>query len=80
MASDIRRGEGQRTRPESRQRASPGLGVAREQSDHVAVALARRAHEAQLVFITIRPLLRFKGEIGPDLASTSAKPAPGDPA
>src|SRR4029077_13479706 len=63
LASGHSARKGQRTRPESRQRASLGLGVAREPKDHVAVALARRAHEAQLVFITIRPLRRFKGEL-----------------
>jgi hypothetical protein len=73
--------KGQRTRPESRQRAWRRSRAVRSRRCSSlptrARGLARRAHEAQLVLITIRPLLRF---FGPDLASTSAEPAPGDPA
>jgi hypothetical protein len=60
----------------SRRRASS----ASQPEDQVAVALARPAQVAQLVPTRSALCCRSRASFGPDLASTSAEPAPGDPA
>jgi hypothetical protein len=76
--------KGQRTRPESRQRAWRRSRAVRSRRCSSLPArargLARRAHEAQLVLITSALCCGSRASFGPDLASTSAEPAPGDPA